>query len=100
MSNFVAKTAGTVNLVAGIATGAATVSVGLRPSALRVFNSGAVPVFVEFSTSGAPVSATITASTPIAPGGTDYFEKGMNDVVTAITGSGTATVYFTPGDGR
>lgn len=100
MSNFVAKTGLTVNLVAGIATGAAYISVGQRPSAVRVFNSGTVPVFIEFSSSGAPAVAAITTSIPIAPGYTDIFEKGLNDVVTAITGTGTATVYFTPGDGR
>lgn len=99
MITFIAKTAGTVNLVAGPATGTVSAPVGLRPSAVRVFNSGTVVVFIEFSSTGGPVAATSTLSMPIAPGGSDLFEKGMNDIVTAITGSGTATIYFTPGDG-
>lgn len=99
MGNFAARNSGTVNLLATTASGSTSVAIGSRPSIVRVFNSGTVPVFIEFSTLVGPTTAGAATAMPVSPGETRYVEKGLNDIATAVTLSGSATVYFTTGLG-
>jgi hypothetical protein len=65
---------------------------------VRVFNSGAVVVFLEFG--GSTVEAAAATSLPVGPGATEWFEiGGAVTHVAGITASGTATVYFSEGMG-
>lgn len=64
----------------------------------RVYNAGSVVVFVAFGTSA--VTAATATGLPVPPGQTEEFQIGPTDTYMAgITGSGTATVYATPGQG-
>lgn len=64
---------------------------------VRVYNAGTVPVFIVF---GREDAVATTGATPVAPGSTAIFTvpEGATHVA-AITASGTATVYFTAGEG-
>ena len=87
----------TVNLAA---TGSSSnVQVRTAPTSrhIRIWNSGTVAVFVEFGADNT-VAATTAASMPIAPGNTEVLSCAY-EYVAAITGSGTATIYITPGEG-
>lgn len=65
---------------------------------IRVYNAGSVAVFIEFGNS--TVTASTTADTPIAPGSVESFHVFPYEThVAAITASGSATVYFSPGEG-
>jgi hypothetical protein len=88
--------AGTVNIAAGTSTGNVQVQTGGEARHVRVFNSGAVIVFVEFGQSG--VTASTSTSAPVAPGSVEIFSSPY-PYAAAITASSTATVYFTPGEG-
>ena len=65
---------------------------------VRVYNSGTVPVFIEFGTDA--VIATNPSSVPIAPGTVEVFKVDSVDThVAAVAASGTAIIYFTTGRG-
>jgi hypothetical protein len=62
---------------------------------IRVYNSGLVPVFINIGG-----TATAAASMPIAPGSVELFGLGSGQTtVSAITASGSATLYVTTGRG-
>lgn len=66
----------------------------------RVYNSGTGAVFIRFGDVTATASATTDA--PIAPGATEIFRVSggtAEQYIAAITASGTATLYITPGHG-
>lgn len=86
----------TVNLAAGVATARVVVQGSNNSRNVRVYNSGTVAAFIECGNTA--VVATITASMPIAPGATHVIGCPASNIA-AITASGTATVYFTPGQG-
>lgn len=70
---------------------------------IRFYNAGAVPVFWRKGSGGVAATAVVT-DTPIAPGATEVFTVNNTDKspitsVGIITGSSTATVYVTQGDG-
>ena len=96
----------TVSLSAGISTSAiqfkapGTSIATLRR--VRVFNGGTVPAFVEFG--GSAVTASVPSGStgggvPVAPGSIEMFTAAGADYVAAITSSGSATLYLTPGEG-
>lgn len=91
------NSAATVNLNAGVASANVQVQTGNFSRHVRVFNSGANTAFVEFGTSNA-VAASTTTSMPVAAGTVEIFSC-PEPWVAAITGSGTALLYFTPGEG-
>jgi hypothetical protein len=70
-----------------------------RNMVVRVFNGGTTPVFINFGTSSG-VTATLTTSIPIAAAGVSAFvvPEGTTHVATIIA-AGTASVYFTVGEG-
>jgi hypothetical protein len=65
---------------------------------VRVYNAGSVTAFILFGTSG--VTAT-TGNMPVPAGAVEVLSvpEGTTHVAT-ITASGTATVYFTAGEGN
>ena len=70
---------------------------------IRVYNAGAVPVFVRKGSAGVPATAAVT-DMPIAPGAVEVLsvDNSPSAPITslgAITGSGTATLYVTIGEG-
>lgn len=64
---------------------------------MKIYNSGAVTVFISQSASAATAAST---DTPIAPGNTEVLQMlGDTAFIGCITASSTATVYVTPGQG-
>lgn len=99
---FTPKPKSTVNISASTTASAATqVTPGAGPTAIRIANPNAVTVFVAFGTAG--VSADLTSSIPILANTVEVLMAKTGDGtpinVSAITASGTATIYFTPGEG-
>jgi hypothetical protein len=64
---------------------------------VRLYNSGAVPVFIAFGTDNT-ITAT-TTSMPLPAGNTEIFSIGNCSYLAGITASGSATVYATLGRG-
>lgn len=89
----------TKNITAGTTTGSVALPVVTDASrAVRVYNAGAVISFVNFGASD--VTAALTTSIPIVPGGTFIFEVGQKAThMAAITASSTAVTYVTEGFG-
>jgi hypothetical protein len=66
---------------------------------VRVYNAGSVIAFLRSGIGSSDGTAT-TSHTPIAPGAVESFGVPANHThISAITSSGTATVYVTVGDG-
>lgn len=87
--------AATVNIAATATS--SSVALNANAYAVRVVNTGTVPVFIHFSNDPAFVAST-TTSMPVLGGATETFEKGPLSSVSAVS-TGTATVYFTVGEG-
>lgn len=70
---------------------------GVNARHVRVYNSGLVDVFIK---EGPDNTVTASAATdyPIAAGTVEVISS-RSAYIAAITASGTATVYFTPGEG-
>lgn len=88
--------ASTVNMTAGVASANVQYQTGNFANAVRVVNAGSVTVFLEFG--GSAVAATTTTGMPVVAGATEIF-YGRRQYVAAITASGSAVIYFTPGEG-
>ena len=71
----------------------------------RVLNAGNVVVFLGAGTTAALANAAAVVvsntqpSMPLLPGTDEILTFAPNAFFTGITGSGTATIYITPGDG-
>jgi hypothetical protein len=89
--------AGSVNVAAGTVSANVQVQSGQNARHIRVANSGSVTVFVEFGTTNS-TAASLTTSVPVLAGSVEIFSAPY-EYAAAITASGTATVYFTPGEG-
>ncbi len=90
------RPAATANLAATSTSARVQVSATATPQEYRVYNAGTVVVFVQEGDSA--VTTTTTTGVPLAPGAIEILTFGGTHVA-GITASGTATVYFTPGDG-
>ncbi len=64
--------------------------------AIRVYNAGTVPVFLNCGVSG--VTATVAAGIPISPGTVEVIGSGQT-YCAGITAGTAATLYLTPGSG-
>lgn len=99
---FRANNAGTVNLAVTTSTGrvqvfTTTPDVTSEPC-IRLYNAGAATVFVEFGT--VAVNAAVATGFPLPPGAVEVFRvDNTQTYVAAITASGSATLYATPGYG-
>jgi hypothetical protein len=99
----------TRSLAATTTSGTTRTTIAVVGSSYRVYNDGAVPVFLEWGTnanSNTPTATIGTASTsgsmPIAPGVTESITiptNGLTLLFAGITASGTATLWITPGVG-
>ena len=71
----------------------------------RIINSGTVVVFLGYGTTSSDASnnATVITTTglslPLLPSTDEILSFVPNAYFTAITASGTASIYITPGDG-
>lgn len=73
----------------------------------RCVNSGTVMVFLGVGSTATiagsraviPIAGTPASGVPLMPGAVEILRFNENSYITAITSSGTATVYVTPGQG-
>lgn len=73
-------------------------ALGQGGTEVRVYNAGSATVFIAFGASSS-VQAAVT-DMPVPPGAIEVFNVGPAIThMAAITASGTATVYATPGRG-
>lgn len=86
----------TVSLAATGTTARVQLQTSVTASNLRVYNSGAVAVFVACG--DVTVTATAAASLPVAPGTVEIIGCGQQ-YVAGISAGTAATVYLTPGNG-
>lgn len=91
---------GTLNLPTATtdsSSSSGTRTFNIAGTSVRVYNSAAVIVFIQFG--GSTVAAT-TSHMPIAPGATEMFQIGPSvTTISAITNGGTGTLYTTTGMG-
>lgn len=98
IAGFYPVQAGTVNIAA--TTSSAHVQIASAfggKQRVRVTNSGTTTAFVEFGSTSS-VTASTTASMPVL-GGTSVLVNTGEEYAAAIMGTGTGTIYFTPGTG-
>jgi len=86
----------TVTLAVTGTTASVQVQATSASPAIRIYNAGTVPVFLNCGVSG--VTATIAAGLPIAPGTVEVIGSGQT-YCAGISGGTAATVYLTPGAG-
>jgi len=106
-TNAFTKTGNTVVFTAAVTapTPVQALSTTLGGNQYRIINSGLVTVFLGYGTASgdATNSATVVTSTgpayPILAGTDEILTFVPNAYFTGITGSSTAAVYITPGDG-
>ena len=99
VAGFMLPPAGTVNLSATTASSrVAFISTSGYAGSMYVQNFGSVTVFVE--TGSSTVTAAVATGFPIPAGGGRLIRARNNDThLAAITATGSATVYITPGRG-
>jgi hypothetical protein len=88
--------AGTVTLAATTTTSRVAIATIAAPGEWRIYNAGAVAAFIVDG--DVAVVATTATGLPIAPGAVEVLTLSGTHIA-GITASGSATVYFTPGDG-
>ena len=105
--NAFTRTGNTVAFTANVAapTPVQCISSTLGGNQYRILNAGTVVVFLGYSSSSSDATnnATIVTTTglalPLLPGTDEILSFVPNAYFTAITVSGTAQIYITPGDG-
>lgn len=105
MRPFAPKSGSTVNISATTTSGTAALGMDVAGGEFqcRIHNAGSATAFVAFVTSSSG-TATAAAHMPLPSGAVEVvtITNPSNAPIThaaAITGTGTATVYFTPGQG-
>lgn len=66
---------------------------------VRIFNAGPSTAFIEFLGKDQPNPASASSSYPLGSGVERIFSQAGADYLGAITASGPATLYVTPGEG-
>lgn len=80
-----------------LSSSSGTRSFNIAGTSVRIYNSTAVIVFIQFGTSA---TAATTSHMPIPPGATEMFQLGPSvTTISAITSGGTGTLYATTGMG-
>lgn len=105
--NAFTRTGNTVAFTANVAapTPVQCISSTLGGNQYRIINSGSVTVFLGYGTASSDASnnATVVTTTglalPLLPNTDEILSFVPNAYFTAITASGTAQIYITPGDG-
>jgi hypothetical protein len=101
------KTGNTIAFVAGITapTPVQCVSTTLGGNQYRVINNGSVTAFLGYgqdaanASTNANVVSTTSPSFPLLPNTDEILTFVPNAYFTAVTSSGNATIFITPGDG-
>ena len=70
-----------------------------KGNTVRLFNAGPNVVFVDLVGAGTTPSATVTNSMPLPVGAVEKFTTAGATAVTAITSTGTSTLFATVGEG-
>ena len=105
--NAFTKTGNTVTFVANTSapTPVQCLSTTLGGNQYRVINTGTITVFLGYgttsteATNNAVVVTSSQTSFPLLPSTDEILTFVPNAYFTAISSSGTATIYITPGDG-
>ena len=105
--NAFTRTGNTVAFTANVAapTPVQCPSTTLGGNQYRIINSGTVVVFLGYGTTSSEASNNATVNTttglslPLLPNTDEILSFVPNAYFTAITASGTASIYITPGDG-
>lgn len=105
--NAFTKTGNTVTFVANTSapTPVQCLSTTLGGNQYRVINTGTITVFLGYGTTSAEAAnnaVVVTSSQtsfPLLPSTDEILTFVPNAYFTAISSSGTATIYITPGDG-
>ena len=105
--NAFTKTGNTVTFVANTSAPAPVqcLSTTLGGNQYRVINTGTITVFLGYGTTSAEATnnaVVVTSSQtsfPLLPSTDEILTFVPNAYFTAISSSGTATIYITPGDG-
>ena len=105
--NAFTKTGNTVTFVANTSapTPVQCLSTTLGGNQYRVINTGTITVFLGYGTTSAEATnnaVVVTSSQtafPLLPSTDEILTFVPNAYFTAISASGTATIYITPGDG-
>jgi len=87
----------TVSLAVTGTTGRVQFQTTPQHPSLRIYNAGTVAAFINCG--DVTVTATTGSGMPVAPGSVEVMSCGSQLYVAAITASGTATIYLTPGTG-
>lgn len=94
MSNRPFQADGATITLAATTSSAGSTAVPTNSYQVRVHNVGPNLCFIRF---GQGTMTATTSDLPLAVGATEIFTKGGASGVAAICGTGTATVYVTPG---
>ena len=86
----------TVSLTCSGTSASVQVSGSSAVRMVRVYNSGAVDVFIK---SGDSTVVATTSDTPMPPGIVEILNIGTKQYIAGITASGQAKLYFTIGVG-
>lgn len=97
MSRRVLPFAPAINYTIAATAASSSTAIDAYSMACRIVNSGAVGIFVSFSTGAGAV--TVANGTYIPAGATEVLTKGANTHINVICASATATVYVTVGEG-
>ena len=105
--NAFTKTGNTITFTANVAapTPVQCVSTTLGGNQYRVINTGTITVFLGYGSTSAEAAnnaVVVTSSQtafPLLPSTDEILTFVPNAYFTAISASGTATIYITPGDG-
>ena len=105
--NAFTKTGNTITFTANVAapTPVQCLSTTLGGNQYRVINTGTITVFLGYgqdaanATTNANVVTSSGPSFPLLPSTDEILTFVPNAYFTAISASGTATIYITPGDG-
>lgn len=96
---FLPRVAGTVSIAATTASASVSVAAAnVQSPHVSIYNAGPNTAFVRWGV-GAQ-TAVATTDMPIPSGATKTYTKGTADTFAAICATGTATIYFTPGEGQ
>jgi hypothetical protein len=87
-------TSASTTFVAGTPAGTNTI---LNATDVMLYNSGTTLAFCRW---GVGAQTAVATDVPIPPGTVQVFFKGVSDTVACIMGSGSATIYVMPGNGR
>ena len=94
MSNRPFQADGATITLAVTTSSAGSTAAPTNSAQVRVYNAGPNLCFIRF---GQGTMTATTSDMPLAVGATEIFTKGGASGVAAICGTGTATVYVTPG---